>query len=206
MKKRTVSFVLLIMTLLCILPAMATAELPADIASGLDPVIASAKWEDPGQDTWFVLTRSQEGVNTLHCFLSQNSGWVESFRTSAAIPQEANRILLHISEGAWDFRDMLNDKGQYLEGPILLILQYSADDASVEQLIGFQRSADGVWNLIALRNYPAPATINVDDDSLTYYEAVDKAQTRIVGRVPCPFDRDLRSFRLADIPLTCPQP
>ncbi len=206
--KKTLAFcVLLGMMVLCILPAMATAALPAEIqeALGDTPIVSTAQWEEAGHDIWFVLTRSQEGVNTLHGFTGEGGGWVESFFTCEAVPQEENRLDIHISEGAWDFRDMQNDQGQYLEGPILLILQYGADDVSIDQLICFQRSAEDIWNLIALRNYPAGASVNVDENSLTYYKAVDKAQIITVGTVPCTFGRDLRSFRLSDVPLTYQQ-
>ena len=208
MKKTMAMCLLLGVLLLNAVPAMAAIELPFEIREAFQhaDIISATRWNKSGKDTCFVLVRTKEGTNSLVCFINGNETWIEEFRTHEAIPQGDNRIDLQISDGAWNFRNAQKDKGQYLEGPILIILQFGMDGGSIEQMLGFQRSNMGGWKLIALRNYPASALINIDDEAVTYYRVVaDKGQDRFIGTVLCGFERDLRYIHLLDIPLTFQQ-
>lgn len=208
MKKVMAMCLLLGVFLLNAVPAMAAIELPFEIREAFRhaDIISAAQWNEPDKDTCFVLVRTKEGTNSLVCFINENGTWIEEFSTHEAIPQGDNRVDLQISDGAWSFRNAQNDARQYLEGPILIILQYGIDGGSIEQMLSFQRSDTGVWNLIALRNYPASAVISIDAESVTYYRVVaDKGQDMVIGTVLCSFERDLRDIRLLDIPLTFQQ-
>ena len=195
---------LLLGLMLCIAPAMAE-EVPAAILDSLPNAVitASAHWDDPERTTWFVL--AQEEGNTLYCFTVENNACTQLFSTSEALPQGSGRVAVHLSDSAWDFRNIQNDGGRYISGPILLVLQYGADDQSVERLLSFQRSEADTWNLIALRDYPQVAILQIDDDTVTYFKPADKAQSEIAGVAPRRFERELRSMNLAQIPLTLQQ-
>ncbi len=208
MKKVMAMCLLLGVFLLNAVPAMAAIELPFEIREAFQhaDIISAAQWNEPDKDTCFVLVRTKEGTNSLVCFINENGTWIEEFSTREAIPQGDNRVDLQISDGAWSFRNAQNDARQYLEGPILIILQYGIDGGSIEQMLSFQRSDMGGWNLIALRNYPVSAVINIDAGAVTYYRVVtDKGQDMVIGTAPCGFERDLRYLRLSDIPLTFQQ-
>lgn len=207
MKKTFAFCVFLLLFVINVLSAMAANELPTEIQKSLQHTVitASAHWVEPCKDTWFVLARTQDGNNTLYCFIIENGIWTEHFSTYKAIPQGDSQISLHISDGAWNFKDNQNRDGQYLEGPILIILQQGMESGTVEQMINFQRSDTGVWNLIALKNYPKSANIDITEETITYYAVADKAQLMIVGTVPCCIERDLQYLCLADIPLTFQQ-
>ncbi len=189
-----------------LLPAMSTAEtdVPHEVRQLLGDVevLSAAGWEEAEQSTWFVYARTQDGTSTLCCFVDKNGAWAEEFRTQKAVPQGNGRTELHISDGAWSFRDQDNGKGQYIKGPILILLQYDADNTAVDWLISFARSQAGVWELIAVRKYSCSAIIDVGSGGMTFYSTADKAQSVAVGCAPCCFDRDLRSFCLTDVPLT----
>lgn len=203
MKKLLVCCLLLF---LLALPAAAD-PLPDGLrgALGQAAVAASACWEEPGLTTWFVLTRSQEGVNTLHCFTCEGGAWTEAFRTHQAIPQGEERVDLHLSEGVWHF-DGVTGARQYLPGPMLLILQHGADSGEVRQLLCFQRTEPDAWSLIALNIYPEAIKLWIDGSAVTWYAAADKGQLIPVGTASCSFDSDLRRLRLQDVPLTFPCP
>lgn len=208
MKKVMAMCMLLGVRLLNVVPAMAAIELPFEIREALQhaAIVSAAQWNESDKDAWFVLVRTKEGTNSLVCFINENGTWIEEFSTHEAIPQGGNRIDLQISDGAWSFRNAQNDERRYLEGPILIILQYGMDGGSIEQMLSFQRSDMGGWNLIALRNYPASAVINIDAEFVTYFHVVaDKGQDMAIGTVLCGFERDLRYLRLSDVPLTFQQ-
>ena len=192
-----------------LLPAMSTAEtdVPHEVRQllGEVEVLSAAGWEEEEQSTWFVYARTQDGTSTLCCFVDKNGAWAEEFRTQKAVPQGNGRTELHISDGAWSFRVPDNSKGQYIKGPILILLQYDADNTAVDWLISFMRSQAGVWELIAIRNYSRAVSIDVGSNGLTFYATADKAQSVAVGCAPCCFDRDIRSFCLAEVPLTFQQ-
>ena len=77
---------ILIIGLLC--PVQAEEQLPAEIQNmlaGMD-ITKTAYWEKPGS-TWFVLIRTPGGTNELLCFELHDGSWLQSFHTSAAVPQ-----------------------------------------------------------------------------------------------------------------------
>lgn len=200
--KKMLVVCLLSMLLLPVLSAIAD-EMPETFLHilGEAEVLSSAEWKETYQNTRFVLTRAQNGCNMLYCFVGKNGVWAEEFCTEQAVPQGNTRTVLHLSEGAWNFRDAQSGDGEYMEGPILIVLQYSEDDAYVEWMLGFARSDTGVWELVAVRNHSRSVTIDIDSETLRYYVPADKALSVLVGCVPCRFDRDLRSFCLSDVPL-----
>ena len=92
MKKKTWIAVVagLVLLLICACNATAEGQLPAGIRDSLGGVkiVSSVSWEDPGRGTaWFVLTRTGDGTNTLHCFVQRNGSWTKRFSTSKAVPQ-----------------------------------------------------------------------------------------------------------------------
>jgi len=186
---------------------MAKAEIPSSIYALLPQaeITSTAFWEEDTRNTCFLLTHKEDGTNTLYCFIHENSIWAECFHTTDAIPQGNNAVVIHLSEGAWDFNDSTSKDGQYYRGPILLILQYSEDGRSIEQNIVFQRVHLDTWNLIFYKNYVKSADMKIDDNTITYYTVADKAQTKVVGIAHYHVQRNLRSFALSDIPLSFQQ-
>jgi len=160
---------------------------------------STAQWDREGEETKFTLMQ-EGGVNTLLCYAMENGEWVERFRTTEAMPRGENQMRLYLSDSATFFTS--GNKKEYIPGPILLVLQYGADGQSVMQMLAFQRNEEDVWNLIALRNYEVKAVMNVDADTLTYRAPADKGRSIVAGARPCTFDRNLRFFRLEDVPLT----
>lgn len=206
MKKRLV--VCLLLGILLLLPLTAAAEGIPDALGQLlgdGEVVSWAEWKEAEQSTWFVLTCMQDGSCTLHCFTGKNGAWAETFRTRDAIPQEGRQTAVYISEEAWNLKVPEDSKERYIQGPILILLQYDADNTAVDWMINFARSQAGVWELIAIRNYSRAVNIDVGSDGLTFYAMADKAQSVTVGSAPCCFDRDIRSFCLAEVPLTFQQ-
>ena len=159
----------------------------------------TALWDRNGEETKFTLTQ-EGGINTLHCYQLEDGRWVESFQTNAAVPQGKNQMRLYLTDSATFFT--AGGEREYLPGPILLVMRYGEDGESVMLMQAFQRSDAGVWNLIALRNYEENAVINVGAETLTYHAPADKGRTIVAGTRSCTFDRNLRFFRLEDVPLT----
>ena len=184
MLKRMVAWCLALM--LCLSAAMAEE-------------VSTAQWDREGEETKFTLIR-EGGMNTLLCYTMENGAWVERFRTSAAMPQGEYQMRLYLSDSATFFTS--GGEKAYIPGPILLVTRYGEDEQSVMHMLAFQRDDKGVWNLIAFRNYEVNAIMNVDADTLSYRAPADKGRSIITGTRPCTFDRDLRFFRLEEVPLT----
>ncbi len=191
----------------CLLSGCCCSAIASDIPVGIfaalqqAKITASAHWEEGEESTWFVAAETEKQENILYCFTVKDGVCAEVFQTNTALPQGEKRITLHISEGAWDFSGGSSGEERYIKGPILLILQHGTDNASVEQLMAFQRTGDDIWQLNSLKNYPKQADIKITENQVNYYAAVDKAQIQLVGTAPCDFERDLRYFCLSDVPL-----
>ena len=121
MKRKVFTFILILLTLAisCFCVAYADEEIPAEIKTALSnsEIEDTAYWS--GSDsTWFVLSRTEEGLKALHCFTLEGSGWMESFSTSAAIPQDENRTSVYVSDQSIRY---FPEPMEVFEGPILII-------------------------------------------------------------------------------------
>ncbi len=192
-------FIILAALLCLMLPAYADGDLPPAVADALSPaaVVSSACWEDEGGITWFVLT--EDDIRTLHCFSVSDGHCTESFRTDGAVPQGGGQVRLIVTDGVWSFVE----SESWLPGPILLILQYDADDQTVWRRIAFRREG-GVWRLYSLLDSEIGIDLSVTDGMAIRRVPADKGQTAVAASIPCTFDTDLRTMRLTDVPLMIP--
>ena len=173
-----------------ICPVRAEEKLPAEIENGLAgmEIAQTAYWDSPGS-TWFVLVRTPEGVNVLLCFELRDGRWIQSFHTSAAVPQGKVSVeRLFITEKVQDF--VYN---RTWPGPILMIL---TDDGSYTS---YQRSDSNQWNLFKVFCYDEQIHLDFDDESITYQAPIDQDHSRF-ETVYGSFERDLRKVDINTIP------
>lgn len=190
MKKRCLFLAGLILVVLCVCPVLAEQPLPADIRysmTGME-ILQSAYWESPG-GTWFVLIRTPNGMYMLLCFELRDGVWIQTFHTSAAVPQgKAGVERLYITDKMQDF---VYNKTDF--GPILLILTEDGGYYS------YQRSDSGQWNLFKVFYLEEQVHLDFDDDSVRFRTPVDQDHSRI-ETVQGTFERDLRKVDLTRIP------
>ena len=190
MKKTCIFLLGLMLAAFCVCPVLAEQPLPADIRysmSGME-ILHSAYWQSPG-GTWFVLIRTPNGMNMLLCFELRDGVWVQSFHTSAAVPQgKAGVKRLYITDKVQDY---VYNKTAF--GPILLIL---TDDGGY---YSFQRSDSGQWNLFKVFYQEEQVHLDFDDESVKFRTPVDQDHSRI-ETVQGVFERDLRKVDLNRIP------
>ena len=159
MKKRCIFLLGLILIALCVCPVQAEQQIPAEISTALSAmeITQTAYWDSPGS-TWFVLIRTPDGTNMLLCFELHEGAWVQSFHTSAAVPQGKVGVEgLHITDKVQDF---VYNKTDF--GPILLIL---TDDGGY---YSYQRSDSGQWNLLKVFYLQEQVHLDFDDDSVRF--------------------------------------
>ncbi len=181
-----IGFILMI-GLIC--PVQAEEQLPAEIQNALAgmEIIRTAYWESPGS-TWFVLIRTPDGINMLLCFELHDGNWIQSFHTSAAVPQGKPGVKrLFITDQVQDF--VYN---RTWTGPILMIL---TDDGYTS----YQRSASGQWELFKVFFHDEQIHLDFDDESVTYRTPIDQDHNRF-ETVHGTFERDLRKVDFNRIP------
>ena len=192
MNKRCMFLLGLILIALCVCPVQAEQQIPAEISTALSAmeITQTAYWDSPGS-TWFVLIRTPDGTNMLLCFELHEGVWVQSFHTSAAVPQGKVGVEgLHITDKVQDF---VYNKTDF--GPILLIL---TDDGGY---YSYQRSDSGQWNLLKVFYLQEQVHLDFDDDSVRFRTPIDQDHNRI-ETVHGTFERDLRKVDLNQIPRT----
>lgn len=176
----------------CVCSSCAENRLPEEIRNVLSgaEVTHSTFWEGPGS-TWFVVIRAPDGTNILLCFEQHESGWVQSFHTSTALPQgKAGVKLIRITDKVQDF---VYDRTW--QGPILMIL---TDDGGYTS---YQRSDSGQWNLFKVFYLDEQVHLDFDGDSIIFRTPVDQNHDKF-ETVSGSFERDLRKIDLNDIPRT----
>lgn len=190
MKKTCIFLLGLTLAAFCVCPVLAEQPLSADIRysmSGME-ILHSAYWQSPG-GTWFVLIRTPNGMNMLLCFELRDGVWVQSFHTSAAVPQgKAGVKRLYITDKVQDY---VYNKTDF--GPILLIL---TDDGGY---YSYRRSDSGQWNLFKVFYQEEQVHLDFDDESVKFRTPVDQDHSRI-ETVQGVFERDLRKVDLNRIP------
>ena len=194
MKKHRWLPILIILTWIvgCACSASAAELLPEEIRNRLagTEITHSAFWDSP-DSIWFVLVRTPDGTSILICFEQRDSKWVQSFHTSAAVPQGKPGIqMIHITDKVQD--SVYNRTWQ---GPILMIL---TDDGSYTS---YQRCGSGQWNLFKVFLFDEQCYLDFDDESIIYRTPIDQNQSRF-ETVYGSFERDLRKIDLKCIPRT----
>lgn len=182
-----IGFVLL---LGCSFSAYAEEPLPDAIRDKLSgaKITHSAFWNGP-DSTWFILIRTPEEKNLLLCFEQQDSKWVQSFQTSAAVPQGNVGVeALVITDKVRDF--VYN---RTLQGPILVILTDDGGHTS------YQRSESGQWNLITVFFFDEQIHLDFDEESVTYRTLIDQDHDQF-ETVYGSFERDLEKVDINTIP------
>jgi len=176
----------------CACSSYADEQLPEEILNALSgkEITHSAFWNGPGS-TWFVVIRTPDETNILLCFELRGSGWVQSFHTSAAVPQGNIGIArIFITDKVQDFT-----YNRTWPGPVLLIL---TDDGSYTS---YQRSDSGQWNLLKVFYQNEQVYLDFDDESIIYRTPIDQDHNKF-ETVYGNFERDLRRIDLNDIPRT----
>lgn len=184
-----IGFILLIG---CACSSYADKQLPEEILNVLSgkEITHSAFWDGPGS-TWFVVIRTPDKTNVMLCFELRDSGWVQSFHTSAAVPQGNIGIKrIFITDKVEDF--VYN---RTWPGPILMIL---TDDGSYTS---YQRSDSGRWNLFKVFYLDEQVHLDFDDDSIIFRAPIDQDHNKFEA-VYGNFERDLRKIDLNGIPRT----
>ena len=194
--KKLLSILLLCAALLCLLCAIASAEvLPAEIEKviGSDrTVVAEGK---PYGDIWFILTR-KDNTHTIYCFTLRNGTWKHSFHAVKSVPQGKNGTEMRIL-------DFLQDpvSGVQHNGPVLMLGKLDGNKQQYEQTVYYQRSSSGVWNAVCLIDTRSNSgTIEIGKDYAEYYKWDGKKlkQTKVRGTV----QRDIRYMSLQSFPMT----
>ncbi len=171
-------------------PAQAEEKLPAEIQGVLAgaEILKTAYWESPGS-TWFVLIRMPDGMNVLLCFELHDGNWIQSFHTSAAVPQGNARVVrLHLTDTVRDY--VYN---RTWPGPILMIL---TDDGGYTS---YQRSGSGLWELFKVFCPDEQVHLDFNNESVIFCSPIDQDHNRF-ETVYGSFERDLRKVELTSIP------
>ena len=201
MKKyiRFAALAALLLLAVCICAASAEEQLPAEIRDSFSAgteITGAASWKEQGKGTaWFVLTRTGDGTNTLHCFVQRNGSWTKRFSTSKAVPQGKNRVIISILDYMEDYTT-----GKHYSGTILDICQEDSGDEYTELFTAYKLSPSGQWNLIRVWSYTGYASMEIGDGYITYYKDIENP--RVEGTVKGTVQRDLRYVSLSAIPKT----
>ena len=200
MIRKLIAVILVIMTMLTLVPAMGEgADMPAAVKSYFsDAKYSGCTYHGHGEagNWYFVLLKDGKNTNVLFGFKKDSSGnWKYSFRTSEAVFQSKNSVILNVSTDG--YLDWGTD--ERITNPAVLISLLGENGEYTDAFLAFVLR-DGVWKFTRYWNKSTGATIRGYDERLTYYRDIESAGIR--GSAYGTYQRDIRYFSLSALPKT----